>query len=101
MVGNITRTSKIEQPMNTTYIITAIVGILCLLPFAIMAIRHYRLEKFRNSLKDNENILVKVKQNDIVSFKYVLRRLPEGLIRVKNFENDGWDIVSIDKIHPL
>ena len=87
--------------MNTTYIITAIGGILCLLPFAIMAIRHYRLEKFRNNLKDNENLLVKVKQNEIVSFKYVVRRLPAGLILVKNYDSEDGDIVSIDKIHPL
>ena len=86
--------------MNTTYIITAIGGILCLLPFAYMAIKYYKLEKFRSQVSEGHTINYKF--NGQFCFKTVKSRPSKELVILNDLDDETREIrTSIYKVYPL
>ena len=86
--------------MNTTYIITAIGGILCLLPFAIMVIGEIKRHNFRK--KVNPGDVVNFKINGDVQFKVVKCRPSKELVILNDLDDETREIrTSIYKIYPL
>ena len=86
--------------MNTTYIISAIVGILCFAPFAVMVIGEIKRHKFRN--KVNPGDVVNFKINGDVQFKVMKSRPSKELVILHDLDNKTREIrASIYEIYPL
>ena len=82
------------------YLISAIVGILCFAPFAVMVIGEIKRHNFRK--KVNPGDVVNFKNNGDVQFKVVKCRPSKDLVILNDLDDETSEIrTSIYKVYPL